>query len=115
MDGAPAAVSLVIRGPITRACLPGLSQRCCAFFAAYANHVVHCEVPGVEPDAVCVDALARLSLVARTNGCTVVLRNATPELLGLVELMGLTDVLVSPPAAAADRTTGTASPSTGRT
>jgi ABC-type transporter Mla MlaB component len=115
MDGGPPVVTLVIRGPITRASLPGLTDRCCAFFAAQAGAIVMCEVPGVEPDAVCVDALARLQLVARHNGCTVVLRDASPELIGLVDLMGLADVLVSRPGAAADRTTGTASRSTGRT
>lgn len=86
-------VSLVIRGPITRAGLPALSERCCAFFAAYAGRVVDCDVAGVEPDAVTVDALARLQWVAAHNGCSVVLRNASAALLAVVDLMGLADVL----------------------
>jgi ABC-type transporter Mla MlaB component len=40
-----------------------------------------------------VDALARLQLAARRNGCAVRLHNATPALLDLVDLMGLTHVL----------------------
>jgi ABC-type transporter Mla MlaB component len=52
-----------------------------------------CDVSGVEPDAVVVDALARLQLGARRTGCRVRLRNASPELLDLVAFMGLQDVL----------------------
>jgi ABC-type transporter Mla MlaB component len=40
-----------------------------------------------------VDALARLQLTARRSGAFVRLRNASPELLELVDLMGLKDVL----------------------
>jgi len=87
------AVSLVIRGPLTRAGLPALTERCCAFFAANAGSVVNCDVAGVGSDAVTVDALARLQLVARRNDCVVVLRNAGSDLRELVALMGLTDVL----------------------
>jgi ABC-type transporter Mla MlaB component len=52
-----------------------------------------CDVARVEPDAVTVDALARLQLAARRHGCRVLLRGASPELLELVELIGLTDIL----------------------
>ena len=48
---------------------------------------------GIAPDAVTVDALARLQLAARRFGCPVRLRNASPELLRLVAFMGLEDVL----------------------
>jgi ABC-type transporter Mla MlaB component len=88
-----AEVSLVIRGPITREALPALTERCCAFFAAYAGHRVTCDVTGVEPDAVTVDALARLQWVAARSGCRVALHNASPALVQLVDLMGLADVL----------------------
>ena len=40
-----------------------------------------------------VDALARLQLTARRSGACVRLCNASPELLELVDLMGLKDVL----------------------
>jgi hypothetical protein len=39
------------------------------------------------------DALARLQLAAHAHGSRVVLRNASAELLDLVELVGLTEVL----------------------
>ena len=51
------------------------------------------EVNGVEPDAVTVDALARLQLAAQRHSCQVRLRDASPELLELVAFMGLSDVL----------------------
>jgi hypothetical protein len=51
------------------------------------------DVRDVEPDAVTVDALARLQLAARRLSCRLRLRNASPELLELVAFMGLADVL----------------------
>ena len=48
---------------------------------------------GVEPDAVTVDALARLQLAARRRRCRILLRNASVELKELVRFMGLEDVL----------------------
>jgi hypothetical protein len=50
-------------------------------------------VRGVEADAVTVDALARLQVGARRNGCQVRLRGASDELRALVGFMGLCDVL----------------------
>src|SRR5690242_19701914 len=88
-------VDLVVRGPIRRADLDALSTRLCGFFATHAGATVDCDVAGVDADAVTVDALARLQAVARRNGCVVVLRNASADLMGLVDLMGLTDVLPS--------------------
>jgi hypothetical protein len=55
--------------------------------------IAMCDVGGVECDAVTIDALARLQLAARRNGCEVRLRHASPELLELLAFMGLTDVL----------------------
>jgi ABC-type transporter Mla MlaB component len=55
--------------------------------------VALCDVRGVDPDGVTIDALARLQLAARRHGCQVRLRNASSELLELVAFMGLRDVL----------------------
>jgi ABC-type transporter Mla MlaB component len=55
--------------------------------------VAFCEVRDVVPDAVTVDALARLQLAARRLGCQVRLRHASEELRELVAFMGLDDVL----------------------
>ncbi len=86
-------VAFFIRGPISRADLPGLSQRVCALLNESGAGVVLCDVHGVEPDAVTVDALARLQLAARRYRCQVRLRQASDELLELVAFMGLTEVL----------------------
>jgi ABC-type transporter Mla MlaB component len=85
-------VAFAIRGPITRVDLAGLCVRVCALLAA-SGSMVRCDVAGVEPDAVTVDALARLQLAARRSGCQVRLRNASEALLELVAFMGLGDVL----------------------
>ena len=56
--------------------------------------VIPCDVAWVaRADVHVIDALARLQLAASRSGCTVRLRNASPQLLSLVEFMGLEDVL----------------------
>ena len=47
------------------------------------------------PDAVAVDALARLQLAAKRFGHTLRLVHACDELRGVIDLMGLSDVLPS--------------------
>lgn len=85
-------VAFAISGPIARGDLPGLCARVCAVLRR-RGEVVACDVSGVDPDAVTIDALARLQLAAQRRGCDVRLRNASPALLELVDLMGLTNVL----------------------
>jgi ABC-type transporter Mla MlaB component len=82
-----------VRGPIARADLPGLCERICRLLTAVAGETVLCDVADVPPDAVTVDALARLQLAAQRTGCSIRLENATPELRELVAFMGLGDVL----------------------
>jgi ABC-type transporter Mla MlaB component len=89
----PQAVDFAIRGPIARADLPGLCDLVCALLSESGSSTVLCDVQGVEPDAVTVDALARLQLAARRRRCQVRLRNASDELVELVAFMGLSDVL----------------------
>ena len=86
-------VAFAIRGPIRRDDLPGLSDRVCALLRENRASVALCDVHGVEPDAVTVDALCRLQVAARRLRCRVRLRHASPELVELVEFMGLKDVL----------------------
>ena len=86
-------LELTIHGPIARSDLPGLCDRVCTLLAASGAEVARCDVGGVEPDAVTVDALARLQLAARRHRCSVRLENASRELLDLVAFMGLADVL----------------------
>ena len=89
----PRAVSVRISGPLERAALPALFERTCALLEANEASILHCEVAGVGADAVAIDALARLALVARRRGCAVRLCGASEELLALVAFMGLADVL----------------------
>jgi ABC-type transporter Mla MlaB component len=86
-------VAFAVRGPIVHADLPGLCERVCELLGRSDPGVVLCDVSGVLPDAVTVDALARLQLAARRHGCRVRLRNASSELLELLAFMGLSDVL----------------------
>jgi ABC-type transporter Mla MlaB component len=90
---APDSIAFAIYGPIARADLPGLCDRVCAELQRCGARVAFCDVAGVEPDAVTVEALARLQLGARRNGCQVRLRHASRELLELVDFMGLKNVL----------------------
>ena len=52
-----------------------------------------CDVRGIAPDAVAVEALCRLQLAAGRRGATVALRGASRPLRQLVALCGLDDVL----------------------
>jgi ABC-type transporter Mla MlaB component len=93
MGTAERTIAFAVEGPIARADLPGLCERICALLERSDADVALCDVTGVEPDAVTVDALARLQLAARQHGCTVRLRHASQELLDVVDFMGLRDVL----------------------
>jgi ABC-type transporter Mla MlaB component len=86
-------ITFAIAGPITRADLPGLCDRVCGLLRASGASVALCEVSDVDPDAVAIDALARLQVAARQNGCQVRLRHASSELLELIGFTGLQDVL----------------------
>jgi ABC-type transporter Mla MlaB component len=90
---APKTVGFAVRGPIAREDLPGLCQRVCALLEESEAAVVLCDVHGVEPDAVTVDALARLQVAAHRHGCRVRLCGASTALLELVAFMGLADVV----------------------
>ncbi|HEY2571215.1 MAG TPA: STAS domain-containing protein [Solirubrobacteraceae bacterium] len=99
MAGRPRTVTVTVPSPLGRAELPGLFARTCELLArARGCELLLCDVGGVQADAVAVDALARLALAARRGRCQVCLRGASPELLDLVELIGLADVLSPAPA-----------------
>jgi ABC-type transporter Mla MlaB component len=88
-------VAVTIRGPLQRTDLPGLYARVCALFTANRGATLVCDVTGVAVDAVAVEALARLQLGARRNGCTVRLLSAPRELIELASFMGLEDVVAA--------------------
>jgi ABC-type transporter Mla MlaB component len=90
---APRTAALTIRGPITRADLPGLTDRVCAVLREHRGGDVLCDVRDLPSDCMTIDALARLQLAARRHACRVRLHRASDELLELVAFMGLEDVL----------------------
>jgi ABC-type transporter Mla MlaB component len=88
-------IEFAITGPIARDDLPGLCDRVCDLLRSSGADEALVDVGSVEPDAVTVDALARLQLGARRTGCRVRLRHASAELSELVRFMGLSDVLLA--------------------
>lgn len=89
----PGTVAFAVSGPIKQHDLPGLCDRVCALLERSGADLALCDVGGVAPDAVTIDALARLELAARRHACTVRLCRASDELRELVAFMGLRDVL----------------------
>lgn len=90
----PRPTVLVVHGPIAPEDVPELCRRVRALVEIADAGPVVCDVGAlVDLDAVTVDALARLQLTARRSGGRVWLRDASAELHGLLELMGLGDVL----------------------
>ncbi len=92
---APASrtIAFALGGPLARADLPRLYERVCELLETTGALLVVCDVSGLHADAVTVDALARVRLAARRNGCRVRLCRASDELLALLAFMGLRDVL----------------------
>lgn len=86
-------ITFAVEGPIACEDLAGLSARVCALLERSRPDIAFCDVGGVEPDAVTVEALARLQLAAQRHGCRVRLLGASRELRELVAFMGLSDVL----------------------
>jgi ABC-type transporter Mla MlaB component len=94
----PSTIVLVISGPIERAHITTLCDRVRALLESSGANLVVCDLTAlVDPDAVAVDALARLQLTARGLERRVMLANASDELKSLLRLMGLTDVLPTCP------------------
>jgi ABC-type transporter Mla MlaB component len=60
---------------------------------AIRRRVLECDLRDARADAVTLEALARLQLVASRRSLRLRLQNAPRELLDLVELAGLADVL----------------------
>jgi hypothetical protein len=91
--GREGTIAFAVRGRIGREDLAGLGERVGAVLARCSAAIVVCDVRGAAPDAVTVDALARLQLAARRHGCGVRLRHASADLVELIGFMGLADVL----------------------
>jgi hypothetical protein len=64
--------------------------------APHESSVLLCDVSRAQPDAATVDALARMVLAARRRGCSLRLCNASPQLLDLIDFMGLRGAFAAP-------------------
>ncbi|MEU0160479.1 STAS domain-containing protein [Streptomyces sp. NPDC006261] len=93
-------IVLVVTGHVTRDAVPAL----CTELETLLNEPrsaaldpaapVDCDVGGAErPDLALVEVVARLALVARRTGRQLRLRRVGPELQGLLDLVGLADVV----------------------
>jgi ABC-type transporter Mla MlaB component len=79
-----------VGGSIARADIPALCNALGTLLADTDAEVVDCDVGTLDrPDAVTVEALARLQLTALRRGSRIRVRNASPELCELIEFMGL--------------------------
>ncbi|WP_377268409.1 STAS domain-containing protein [Peterkaempfera sp. SMS 1(5)a] len=90
----PQPALLVLTGPIARAEVPALCESLEALLRRSGAHRVVCDVGGLgTPDAVTLDALARLRLTAGRCGRELVLYRAGGALRTLLSLTGLSEVL----------------------
>jgi len=85
---------LVLRGPIAPQDIPALCRYAREVLERSDAELVVCDVGAlVAPDAVAVEALARVRLTARRLGRGVRLRHSCRELRELLAFMGLADIL----------------------
>jgi hypothetical protein len=93
--GAGAVLDVRLPGALAAADL----ARACACLAAQlrsgAVAVVVCHAGSLPGELAAVDALARLSLVARRGSARFVVQGMSPQLSSLVELLGLDELLTA--------------------
>lgn len=95
--GVDATQPIVVRiaGRVAAADVPRLCEELGAQLIRSGAREAICEVGGLtHADLAAVNALARLQLTARRLGCRIRLRNAGPELLALLDLVGFGEVVV---------------------
>jgi ABC-type transporter Mla MlaB component len=93
-SGEPRTLVLAISGPIAPADLPDLCEHVRGLLEGSDADLVVCDVRGlVDPDAVTIDALARLQLTARRQARRIRLTGACAELEELLGLMGLSEAV----------------------
>lgn len=92
------AIVVTLDEQVAPAAVAGLCAELRARLAEVGPREVDCDVRAVtEPDLATIDALARLTLTGRRYGAEVVVVGSTAELAALVELAGLSDVLLLVP------------------
>jgi anti-anti-sigma regulatory factor len=85
---------MTIDGPVVRGGIALLCDRVRSVLGTRPHARLICDVGGIaEPDAVTVEALARMQLTARQLGGAIVLRNPCADLALLLDLCGLAVVL----------------------
>ena len=90
----PSTVVLALRPPIARDEIRGLCERAAELLRGTAARTIVCDVGAIAvPDAVVVDALARLQLTAVRHGAEIRVRHAARDLSDLLELTGLCQIL----------------------
>lgn len=87
-------ISIVVRGSIARPDLPGLCDHVTELLETSGATIAVCDACDLGPDAVTVDALARILVIAREHGCDVKVRGASDDLCTLITFMGLREVLL---------------------
>lgn len=90
----PKTIELSIAGPILTVDIPCLCAHARDLLESGAADRLICDVGALEdPDAVTIDALARLQLTARRVGSQIRLRNASRELRELLDFAGLSSAV----------------------
>ena len=85
---------LILAGRISPDDIPGLCSRARELLERCEHQLVVCDVGDIDqPDAVALDALARVQLAARRLGRRVRFSRACAELQELLALVGLDDIL----------------------
>jgi anti-anti-sigma factor len=99
----PGTVAIVLAGTLDHDTVPALVARVCRLLDGIEAESIVCDVTAVTaPDAVAVEALARLQLAARRRGLRVWLRDGEGDVLDLLALAGLREVLLPWPGPPAD-------------
>jgi ABC-type transporter Mla MlaB component len=86
-------ICFTLQGPITLDDVPALCERAEALLSLSHARKAVCELSEVDPDAVAVEALARLHLAARRCGCRLSLIRVSDELRDLLAFVGLSELL----------------------
>lgn len=88
---------VVVPGSLAPAAVADLCDRVRALVESRATRPVVCDVSALtEPDALTLEAIARVQLIARRAGIRVALCDPPAILVDLLTLVGLADALSSP-------------------
>ncbi len=91
----PSIFWLVVEGPIAPIEIPALCHRARALLVRNEKRAISCDLSALgDPDVDTVGALARLHLTAKQAGGEIRLCKASKKLLDLLDLAGLSDVLI---------------------